>query len=87
MRKCCGTSTREWGADAIFDVTCGSCGHPVEFFKDEITRHCPHCRAMVHNDRKAYGCGQWCSASSTHRRNLCPKFRRAKDRFYGHVIA
>ena len=87
MRKCCGNNTREWGADAIFDVICNHCGDPVEFFKDEITRHCPQCSATVYNDRKTYGCGQWCSASSTHRRNMCSKYRRAKDRFQGHVIA
>jgi len=36
MRKCTGNNWQEWGLDAIFDVKCQTCGHMVEFFKDEI---------------------------------------------------
>lgn len=86
MRKCTGNNTQEWGADAIFDVKCKNCGKMVEFFKDDITRNCFHCKRTVHNNRKDYGCGQWCSSSSPHRRNLCPKFRQSKNRFYGAVM-
>ncbi len=84
MRKCTGNNIHEWGADAIFDIRCKNCGDRVEFFKDEITRNCSRCKQMVYNDRKAYGCGQWCSSASSHMRNFCPKFKRSKDRFYGH---
>ena len=87
MRKCTGNNTREWGPDAIFDITCKNCGNPVEFFKDEIRRNCLECKKAVYNDRKDYGCGQWCSSSSPHVRNFCPKFKRVKDRFHGHVVA
>ena len=87
MRKCCGTNTEDWGADAIFDVTCEACGEDVEFFQDEITRNCPRCRQTIHNNRRDFGCGQWCSSASIHYRNLCPKFKRSKDRFYGHPFA
>ena len=83
MRKCTGNNTQEWGFDAIFDVKCQTCGYMVEFFKDEITRNCPNCKKSVLSDRKDFGCGQWCSSSSPHMRNLCPKFKRSKDRFYG----
>jgi len=83
MRKCTGNNWQEWGLDAIFDVKCKTCGHMVEFFKDEITRNCPECKKSVVNDRKDFGCGQWCSSSSPHMRNWCPKFKRSKDRFYG----
>ena len=83
MRKCTGNNWQEWGLDAIFDVKCQTCGHMVEFFKDEITRNCPECKKTVVNDRKDFGCGQWCSSSSPHMRNWCPKFKRSKDRFYG----
>jgi len=86
MRKCTGNNTQDWGFDAIFDVKCPNCGNRVEFFKDEINRNCPQCRESVLNDRKDYGCGQWCSPSSSHTRNFCPKFKRSKDRFYGHNI-
>ena len=87
MRKCTGNNTHEWGFDAVFDVECPKCGEQVEFFKDEITRNCPQCRHTVVNDRQDYGCQMWCSASSEHFRNFCPKFKRSKDRFSGHVIA
>ena len=83
MRKCTGNNTQEWGPDAIFEAKCKHCGFMVEFFKDEITRNCPSCRETVMNDRKDYGCGQWCSSKSTHPRNVCPKFKQLKNRFYG----
>jgi hypothetical protein len=86
LRKCTGNNTQEWGPDAIFDIECKNCGNLVEFFKDDITRNCSHCRRTVYNNRKDYGCGQWCSSSSPHRRNLCPKFRQSKNRFYGAVM-
>ncbi|MEJ2727457.1 MAG: hypothetical protein P8185_02915 [Deltaproteobacteria bacterium] len=86
MRKCTGNNTRDWGFDAIFEVACQNCGQPVEFFKDEITRNCPQCKNTVINDRKDYGCGQWCSSASAHTRNFCPNFKRSKDRFYGQRI-
>ena len=86
MRKCSGNNFEEWGFDAIFDIECSSCGNLVEFFKDEITRKCPQCKNTVPNNRGNYGCGQWCSSSSSHMRNLCPKFKKSKDRFDGHVI-
>lgn len=83
MRKCTGNNMREWGFDAIFDVECPHCGAMVEFFQDEITRDCPQCRETVKSDRTDFGCGLWCSADSPQRRNMCPKFKRAKVRFYG----
>ena len=86
MRKCTGNNTQDWGFDAIFDVRCPHCGNSVEFFKDEIKRNCPQCKESILNDRKDYGCGQWCSPSSSHMTNYCPKFKRSKDRFYGHNI-
>ena len=86
MRKCAGNNTHEWGFDAIFDVKCPNCGCLVEFFKDEINRRCQQCTKSVLNDRKDYGCGQWCSSSSNHMRSYCPKFKRSKSRFYGHYI-
>lgn len=86
MRKCTGNNTNEWGFDAIFDVECGGCGNMVEFFKDEIRRTCPECGEPVFNGRKDYGCGQWCSSSSTHTRNFCPRFRKYKARFWGHMV-
>jgi len=82
MRKCTGNNTHEWGFDAIFDVKFPSCGNMIEFFKDEIKRNCPQCKESVSNDRKDFGCELWCSSSSSYPRNICPKFKRSKDRFY-----
>jgi endogenous inhibitor of DNA gyrase (YacG/DUF329 family) len=82
MRKCTGNNTQDWKFDAIFNVQCPTCGTQVEFFKDEITRACPKCRRIISNDRKDFGCQLWCSSSSDHPRNICPKFRRSKDRIY-----
>jgi hypothetical protein len=87
MRKCTGNNTREWAFDAIFDVGCKNCGNMVEFFKDEISRSCSRFKKTVYNDRKDYGCGQWDTSASPHMRNFCSKFKRSKDRFYGHVAA
>jgi len=85
MKRCTGNNTHEWGPDAIFDVACKHCGEAVEFFKDEISRNCRACGETVTNDRKDYGCGQWCSSNSEHTRNFCPKFKRSKDRYYGRL--
>jgi hypothetical protein len=87
LRKCNGNNTQEWGVDAIFVIECKNCGNLVEFFKDDITRNCSECGKKVINDRDDYGCGQWCSSSSSHIRNICSKFKKSKDRSYGHVIA
>ena len=83
MRKCTGQNTREWGFDSIFEVKCSNCRCLVEFFKDEITRNCSQCKKAVLNNRKDYGCNQFCSSSSSHIRSRCSKFRRSKARFYG----
>jgi len=85
MRKCTGNNTQEWGFDAIFDVKCPNCENLVEFFKDEITRNCSNCGETVKSHREDYGCGQWCSSSFEHVRNLCSNFRKSKDRFIGRL--
>ena len=85
MRKCTGNNTQEWGFDAIFELQCPCCDNLVEFFKDDITRYCARCEKKVVNTRKDYGCGQWCSSSSEHQRNLCSKYRKSKDRFIGRL--
>ena len=86
MRKCSGNDFSEWGFDSIFELECPHCGNTVEFFKDEITRRCPECKSIIKNTSGDYGCGQWCSSSSDHQRNLCSKFRKSKDRFVGRTV-
>lgn len=87
MRKCCGNNWEEWGFDSIFEIECPVCGREVEFFKDEIRRTCPACRASVINGCQDYGCGQWCSSDSDHTRNFCSKFKRSKERYYAFGLA
>ncbi|MCP3924140.1 MAG: hypothetical protein GY714_16290 [Desulfobacterales bacterium] len=86
MKMCAGNNTYDWGFDSIFEIECPKCGYLVEFFQDEITRRCSKCNDLVKNNRGSYGCSQFCSSNSLHRRNLCPKFKRSKSRFIGHLI-
>ena len=41
-------------------MTCGKCGRPVEFFKDDSSRRCPGCGQRVQNPKISLGCAQWC---------------------------
>ena len=57
---CPGQDMRFWRPGDIFDVDCGQCGTPVEFFKDEARRRCPKCGNTITNPRLSLGCAQWC---------------------------
>jgi hypothetical protein len=57
---CPGQDTRYWRPDDIFTVACGSCGAPIEFFKDDAARRCAKCGSRVRNPRLSMGCAQWC---------------------------
>src|SRR3990172_2276978 len=57
---CPGQDTRFWRPEDIFDVTCGSCGAVLEFFKDEGSRRCSKCGTRVQNPKLSMGCAQWC---------------------------
>ncbi|MBN2159160.1 MAG: hypothetical protein JW807_07175 [Spirochaetes bacterium] len=57
---CPGQDTRYWRPGDIFNVTCGSCGTSVEFFKDDASRRCPGCGIRVRNPRLTMGCAAWC---------------------------
>lgn len=58
--RCPGQDPRFWKLDDIFDVDCPHCGEAVEFWKDEPSVKCPHCRRIVANPRLDLGCAQWC---------------------------
>ncbi len=60
MGKCPGQDSRFWKPDDIFEVACGHCGHPVEFFKNDGTRRCPSCGGRVVNPKISIGCALWC---------------------------
>jgi len=57
---CPGQDTRYWSPDDIFDVECGGCGKPVEFFKDDVSRRCRSCGTLVRNPKISLGCALWC---------------------------
>lgn len=59
--RCPGQNTQFWDSEAIFEVKCPECDHPVEFFKDESSRRCRHCGARVANPRLDFGCAATCA--------------------------
>lgn len=53
----CGVgNTQKWGPNSIYDINCGKCGTPVEFFKDEKKRTCPECGEKIHNPNVGRDC-------------------------------
>lgn len=58
--KCPGQDTRFWDRDAVYDVSCPSCGRLVEFFKDDTIRRCPGCGYRFRNPKLDLGCAEWC---------------------------
>jgi len=58
--KCPGQDTRYWTADAVFEVTCPTCGNAEEFFKDEPTRRCKKCGEKLVNPNMDFGCAAYC---------------------------
>ncbi|MCK5837018.1 MAG: phosphohydrolase [Desulfobacula sp.] len=58
--KCPGQDTQYWNGDAIFETQCPECGHPMEFFKDDATRRCTHCKKKIVNPRMDFGCAAYC---------------------------
>jgi len=62
--RCPGQDTRFWKPKDIFDVACRFCGGPVEFWKDDTWRRCPHCTRALFNPRKNLGCAEWCPHAS-----------------------
>jgi hypothetical protein len=58
--KCPGQDQRYWKPEDIFCVPCQWCGGEIEFWKDEPTRVCPHCKREMRNPRMDPGCAKWC---------------------------
>ncbi|MBE3580287.1 MAG: hypothetical protein IMW96_01405 [Thermoanaerobacteraceae bacterium] len=59
--RCPGQDRRCWKPEDIFEEPCPHCGGPIEFWKDDVTVRCPHCRQRVTNPRFDPGCAAWCS--------------------------
>jgi len=59
-RQCPGQDLRYWTPECIYENCCTQCGKPVEFFKDDLRRRCPHCGAYTVNPRNDMACAAWC---------------------------
>ncbi len=57
---CPGQNMMFWRPEDIFEIDCGFCGSPVEFFRDEGSRRCRKCGKIVRNPKVNLGCAQWC---------------------------
>ncbi|WP_258360288.1 phage terminase large subunit family protein [Moorella sulfitireducens (nom. illeg.)] len=62
--RCPGQDRRYWKPGDIFEEPCPHCGGMIEFWKDDVTLRCPHCRRVVTNPRFDPGCAAWCSYAS-----------------------
>ncbi len=58
--KCPGQDSKYWKDDAIFEVACPKCGKDVEFYKDDTSRKCSHCRHRFVNPKLDFGCASYC---------------------------
>ncbi|NYE57818.1 HD domain-containing protein [Carboxydothermus ferrireducens] len=61
MWKCPGQDRSFWKIDDIFEAPCPHCGEMIEFWKDDITIKCPHCKNFVTNPKFNPGCAAWCN--------------------------
>jgi Zn ribbon nucleic-acid-binding protein len=58
--KCPGQNMQFWKPEDIFEVPCLSCGHGIEFFKDDPLRICVQCGVRNLNPRMDTGCLEHC---------------------------
>ena len=63
-QNCPGQDTRYWKPEDVFEVPCSHCGKPVEFFRDDLKRRCPHCSQSNLNPRNNLACAAWCKAAA-----------------------
>lgn len=60
MPRCPGQDLRYWKPDDLFELPCVHCAAPVEFFKDDLRRKCPHCGGFTVNSKNDMSCAAWC---------------------------
>ena len=68
-----------WESDAIFEVNCPECDHPVEFYKDDTTRKCGQCDHRFVNPRMDFGCAAYCKYAEQCLGTLPEEFIGAQD--------
>jgi hypothetical protein len=62
--SCPGQDLRYWRPEDIFEAPCACCARPIEFFKDDLRRKCPHCGKYVVNPRNDLACAAWCKQAA-----------------------
>jgi len=77
--KCPGQDSRYWKPGAIFEESCPKCGHPVEFFKDDTARKCPHCNHRFVNPKLDFGCASYCEFAEQCLGGLPPELLAGKE--------
>ena len=77
--KCPGQDMQYWESDAIFDVNCPECDHPVEFYKDDTTRKCGQCGHRFVNPKMDFGCAAYCKYADQCLGTLPEEFVGAQD--------
>ncbi|MCP3944240.1 MAG: HD domain-containing protein [Desulfobacteraceae bacterium] len=77
--KCPGQDTQYWNQHSIFDTECPECGHPMEFFKDDATRRCGHCKKKIVNPKMDFGCASYCKFAEQCLGSLPEEFVAKRD--------
>ena len=79
MAKCPGQDSRFWKPDDVGEVRCPHCQKPVEVWKDDVWRNCPHCGRRFMNPAMDLACAEWCQYAE---KCLGPEFmEKLKERF------
>ncbi len=77
--KCPGQDMQYWTDNAIFEVDCPKCGKPVEFYKDDTSRKCPHCENRFVNPKMDFGCAAYCPFAEQCIGTLPEEFKGVQD--------
>jgi HD superfamily phosphodiesterase len=85
--KCPGQDSRYWRPNAIYEVECPECGRMVEFFKDDTTRRCPHCRHQFVNPHMDFGCAAYCKFADQCIGTMSPELLAQRDELLKDRIA
>jgi hypothetical protein len=85
--KCPGQDMQYWKPGDIFETKCPSCGHDVEFFKDEARRKCRACGTKIMNPRMDFGCASYCKYASECLGEMAPELISKRNDFFKDRVA
>ena len=63
-KYCPGQDMQYWTPANIYEEPCAQCGEPIEFFKDDLRRLCPHCGKYTVNPKNDLTCAAWCASAA-----------------------